>query len=167
MSCVYIGVGSNIDRQQYISLGLKLLAEAFGRLTLSSVYQSEAIGFNGPDFFNLVVAIETEKYLVDLAFFLRQIEYRNGRPANATRNSGRTLDLDILIYDDLVGDIEGIQLPRAEILYNAFVLQPLAEIAGERRHPVEGHTYGELWATFDKAKQRLRVVSFEGTSQYS
>jgi len=98
---------------------------------------------------------------------LRQIEYRNGRPANATRNSGRTLDLDILIYDDLVGDIEGIQLPRAEILYNAFVLQPLAEIAGERRHPVEGHTYGELWATFDKAKQRLRVVSFEGTSQYS
>jgi 2-amino-4-hydroxy-6-hydroxymethyldihydropteridine diphosphokinase len=159
MACVYLGVGSNINREHYIQLALDILAQAFGALTVSSVYRSQAIGFEGDDFYNLVVLIETDQSVAELFKFLRDVEFCHGRPVDATKNSGRTIDLDILSYDDWVGDFEGVQLPRAEILYNAFVLRPLAEIAPQVKHPVDGRTYSELWQNFDKQTQRLSRVS--------
>ena len=159
MACVYLGVGSNINREHYIQLALDILAKAFGALTVSSVYRSEAIGFDGDDFYNLVVLIETDQSVAELFKFLRDVEFCHGRPVDATKSSGRTIDLDILSYDDWVGDFEGVQLPRAEILYNAFVLRPLAEIAPQVKHPVDGRTYSELWQNFDKQTQRLSRVS--------
>jgi len=159
MACVYLGVGSNINREHYIQLALDILAKAFGALTVSSVYRSEAIGFDGDDFYNLVVLIETDQSVAELFKFLRDVEFCHGRPIDATKSSGRTIDLDILSYDDWVGDFEGVQLPRAEILYNAFVLRPLAEIAPQVKHPVDGRTYSELWKNFDKQTQRLSRVS--------
>ena len=159
MACVYLGVGSNINREHYIQLALDILAKAFGALTVSSVYRSEAIGFDGDDFYNLVVLIETDQSVAELLKFLRDVEFCHGRPIDASKSSGRTIDLDILSYDDWVGDFEGVQLPRAEILYNAFVLRPLAEIAPQVKHPVDGRTYSELWKNFDKQTQRLSRVS--------
>ena len=159
MACVYLGVGSNINREHYIQLALDILAQAFGALTVSSVYRSQAIGFEGDDFYNLVVLIETDQSVAELFKFLRDVEFCHGRPIDATKSSGRTIDLDILSYDDWVGDFEGVQLPRAEILYNAFVLRPLAEIAPQVKHPVDGRTYSELWQNFDKQTQRLSRVS--------
>jgi 2-amino-4-hydroxy-6-hydroxymethyldihydropteridine diphosphokinase len=159
MAFVYLGVGSNINREHYIQLALDILAKAFGALTVSSVYRSEAIGFDGDDFYNLVVLIETDQSVAELFKFLRDVEFCHGRPIDATKSSGRTIDLDILSYDDWVGDFEGVQLPRAEILYNAFVLRPLAEIAPQVKHPVDGRTYSELWQNFDKQTQRLSRVS--------
>tara|TARA_B110000444_G_C18464470_1_gene421799 strand:- start:10 stop:525 length:516 start_codon:yes stop_codon:yes gene_type:complete len=164
MSLVYLGVGSNIDREYHIQLALDILAKAFGELTVSSIYQSEAVGFVGDDFYNLVVLIETELSVATLFKFLRDIEYRYGRPIEASKNSGRTIDLDILSYDDFVGYFDGVQLPRAEILFNAFVLRPLEEIASHLKHPEDGRTYGELWQAFDKKAQRLHIVRFSGQS---
>ena len=161
MASVYLGVGSNIERERYITAGLDALLGLFGEFALSSVYDSSAIGFDGQPFLNLVAAVETDLGVGELARQLRHIEVEHGRPANATRFSARQLDIDILLYDDRVGVIEGVELPRGEILENAFVLCPLAELAPELRHPVLGEAYARLWQAYDKGAQSLHKVAFE------
>jgi 2-amino-4-hydroxy-6-hydroxymethyldihydropteridine diphosphokinase len=160
MATVYLGVGSNIERERYIVAGLDALQGLFGDFALSSVYDSAAIGFDGQSFLNLVVQVETDLGVGELARQLRHIEVEHGRPAHATRFSSRQLDIDILTYDDKVGVFEGVELPRGEILENAFVLCPLAELAPEALHPVIGESYLALWQSFDRAAQDLDKVDF-------
>ena len=161
MARVYLGVGSNIERERYIVAGLDALQRLFGDFDHSSVYDSAAVGFEGQPFLNLVVGIDTQLSVAELAKQLRAIEFEHGRPLNATRFSPRQLDIDILTYDERVGTVDGVQLPRAEILENAFVMQPLAELAPQVCHPVNGRSYAELWAEFDLTSQQLARVDFE------
>ena len=160
MATVLLGVGSNIERERYIVAGLDALQGLFGEMDLSSVYDSAAIGFDGQSFLNLVVKVDTGLAIGELARQLRHIEVEHGRPANANRFSARQLDIDILTYDDAKGVIEGVELPRGEILENAFVLCPLAELAPQVLHPVVGLSYGELWGGYDQASQSLAKVDF-------
>lgn len=160
MNTVYLGLGSNIERERYLVAGLDALRMLLGELALSPVYDSPAIGFDGQPFLNMVVGASTSLPLAELATRLRHIETEHGRPANATRFSARQLDIDILTYGDLVGQFGGVTLPRGEILENAFVLRPLAELAPRARHPVDGRSYGELWAAFDQGSQVLERVNF-------
>ena len=161
MAAVYLGVGSNIERERYIVAGLDALQGLLGDLILSSVYNSEAVGFAGQPFLNLVVSAQTQLSLAELAARLRHIEFEHGRPANATPNSARQLDIDILLYDQQTGLIDGVELPRGEILHNAFVLRPLAEIAPTLVHPLANKSYSELWQAYDQSSQTLAPVNFE------
>jgi 2-amino-4-hydroxy-6-hydroxymethyldihydropteridine diphosphokinase len=154
-------VGSNIERERYIVAGLDALDGLFGELALSSVYDSAAIGFSGQPFLNLVVGIDTGLSPGELLRRLRHIEFEHGRPANATRFSPRQLDIDILTHGQLSGSIEGVELPRPEILENAFVLCPLAELAAAEIHPLTGKSYGELWQGYDRAAQTLVKVDLQ------
>lgn len=160
MARVYVSIGSNIERERNIAAGLDGLAQSFGELTLSTVFESEAVGFAGDHFYNLVAGFETTLAVGDLSRELKAIEDRNGRCRQGPKFSGRTLDIDILTYDDVCGLVDGVELPRAEILFNAFVLQPLAEIAPQGLHPVSGQSYASLWQQYDKQKQRLWAVDF-------
>jgi 2-amino-4-hydroxy-6-hydroxymethyldihydropteridine diphosphokinase len=160
MAQVYLGLGSNIERERYLTAGLDALQGAFGDLALSPVYDSAAIGFEGQHFLNMVVVVDTELGVGELARQLRHIEIEHGRPANAQRYSSRQLDIDILTYDQLAGVVDGVELPRGEILENAFVLRPLADLAPDSRHPVDGRTYAELWADYDQNSQSLQRVAF-------
>jgi 2-amino-4-hydroxy-6-hydroxymethyldihydropteridine diphosphokinase len=92
---------------------------------------------------------------------LHDIEAEHGRTREGPRFSSRTLDIDLLTYDDLVTRDNGLELPRDEIIKNAFVLWPLAEIAAEENHPLLNKSYGELWQAFDKDKQSLWPVEFQ------
>ncbi len=161
MACVYLGVGSNIERERYITAGLDALHGLFGELSLSSTYHSDAIGFNGQPFLNLVVCVQTPMGVGELYRALRAIEFEHGRPVNASRFSARQLDIDILTYDAVAGTVEGVELPRGEILDNAFVLCPLAELAPQVLHPVLGQSYAALWAAYDKNSQALHRVDLE------
>ncbi|MEH6591588.1 MAG: 2-amino-4-hydroxy-6-hydroxymethyldihydropteridine diphosphokinase [Halioglobus sp.] len=161
MAKLYLGLGSNIERERYLCAGLDALERLFGHLELSPVYDSAAIGFEGQSFLNMVVSADTQLSLAEVAKQLRAVEYEHGRPRNATRFSARQLDIDILTYDDLVGDIDGVVLPRGEIVQNAFVLQPLAELAPDVLHPQLGESYQSLWANFDQGSQQLSRVDFE------
>ncbi len=160
MARVYVSIGSNIERERHISAGLDGLAHAFGALTLSSVFESEAVGFDGDHFYNLVAGFDTTLSVGELSRTLKAIEDRNGRCRQGPKFSGRTLDIDILTYNALSGIIDGVELPRAEILHNAFVLQPLAEIAPRALHPLNGQSYDALWLQYDKHKQHLWPVDF-------
>lgn len=160
MARVFLSLGSNIDRERHIRAGLDALARQFGELQVSRVFESEAVGFEGDDFYNLVVGIYTDLPVGQLALRLREIEDANGRLRAGPKFSARTLDIDILTYDDLAGTVDSVKLPRAEIEKNAFVLQPLAELAPDRVHPLTGKTFGQMWAAYDKSKQKLWPVEF-------
>lgn len=157
---VFIGVGSNVDREHHIRAGLDALANEFGELAVSPVYESEAVGFDGSPFLNLVVGLKTRKTVAELSRCLKAIEVANGRVPGARRFSPRTLDLDILTYGDLDQARDGVDIPREEILLNAFVLRPLADLAGDTRHPVDGRTYRELWQDY-RSEQKLWPVAFQ------
>jgi len=161
MRRVYLSVGSNIDRDTHLRAAYQTLTAEFGRVILSSVYESESVGFSGDHFYNLVMGIDTARSVGELAAMLRAIEEANGRSRVGPKFSSRTLDIDVLTYGDAVGIVDGVALPRNEILKNAFVLQPLAEIAGAEKHPVSGLSYAEHWAAYDKAQQKLWVVPFD------
>lgn len=165
MHHVYVSIGSNINREEHIRSAYNALQENFEQLICSPVYESEAVGFEGENFFNLVVGFKTHVTLVELAKKLRAIEDDQGRDRKTPKFSARTLDLDILSYDDKVGDFSGTVLPREEITYNAFVLKPLADIAGEALHPVLKKTYGDLWGEFDNSKQKLWQIDFSWNKQ--
>ncbi|ABL99037.1 2-amino-4-hydroxy-6-hydroxymethyldihydropteridinediphosphokinase [Shewanella amazonensis] len=159
MTRIYISVGSNIEPEKYLRNAAVALRAHLGELQLSPVYQSEAVGFEGEHFLNMVIGADTSLGISDLVALLKQIELDNGRKPGAKKFSARTLDLDLLLFGDVVCH-EPIELPRAEIRYNAFVLWPLADIAPEWVHPLAGQTYAELWQQFDKQSQRLWPVAF-------
>ncbi len=159
MAQIYISVGSNIDRAHYIQAGIDAMSAVFGELSISSVFESEAVGFNGSAFYNLVVGAQTQLPAAQVASCLKQIELEHGRTPDSRKFSPRTLDLDLLLYDDLITD-QGVQLPRDEIPHNAFVLWPLAELAPERVHPILGKNYRTLWQNYDKSSQKLWKIPF-------
>ncbi|WP_160151491.1 2-amino-4-hydroxy-6-hydroxymethyldihydropteridine diphosphokinase [Microbulbifer sp. ALW1] len=161
MATVYLSLGSNIDREKNLSAGLDALVEAFGDLRMSQVYESEAVGFDGDNFYNLVAAIDTELSVGELALRLRHIEDDNGRLRSGPKFSARTLDIDILTYDELTGEVDGVKLPRGEILKNAFVLLPISELAPDILHPVADKTYLQLWDEYDQDSQKLWPVAFD------
>jgi 2-amino-4-hydroxy-6-hydroxymethyldihydropteridine diphosphokinase len=119
-------------------------------LTVSSIYESDAVGFSGDAFHNLIVGFDSDLDVKAVAKQLRQIELDNGRTRDSQKFSARTLDLDLILYGDLIISDGRLQIPRDEIEKYAFVLEPLAEIAPAATHPVSGVSYGELWEKFDK-----------------
>ena len=159
MARVYVSIGSNIDREQNIDAALRELAADYGELEQSSVYESDAVGFDSAPFYNLVVGFCTDESPRAIQDSLHAIENRRGRLRTAAL-SARTLDLDLLLYDDLVMSEGKLVLPRSDIDRYAFVLAPLAEIAGSACHPVTGISYAELWAAFDDCRQALTRVDW-------
>jgi len=160
MTTVYLGLGSNKSAHFYLNRALTALQESFGKLSISPTYESESVGFKGSNFFNLVVMLETALSVKDLLIELRSIENANDRDRSAPKFSSRTLDIDILLYGDWVGEYDGVILPRHEILENAFVLLPLCDLAPELMHPVEQQSIKSLWSQYDKSHQRLWRADF-------
>lgn len=154
---VYVSIGSNVDREHNIRESIKAVRASFGELRLSPVYDSDAVGFEGDNFLNLVVGIETQLDVGEVVKKLRAIEDQLGRDRSQPRYSPRSIDLDILIYNELILDQDGIQVPRREILKNAFVLKPLQDIAADTLHPETGQSYGNLWRAMAPQSPRLDV----------
>jgi len=161
MPRAYLSVGSNIERERHVRSAVESLRERFGELVVSRVFESEAVGFAGDDFFNLVVGFDSDASVFEVVAGLRDIELAHSRDRRAPRFSPRTLDLDLLLYGDLVMDEQGIRLPRDEIARYAFVLGPLAEIAGDLRNPLDGRRFADMWREFDQTSQAMRPVEID------
>ena len=161
MASVFVSIGTNIHRYFHVKAALDHLSETFGALDISNVYESEAVGFEGDHFLNLVARFDTDMEVGRLSRWLKALEDQYGRCRNVEKFSARTLDIDILTYDHLVGDIEGVELPRDEIPKNAFVLLPLSEIAGDETHPAYDCNYRDMWLSYDASSQKLWSVDFK------
>ncbi|BAQ83472.1 2-amino-4-hydroxy-6-hydroxymethyldihydropteridine diphosphokinase [Pseudomonas sp. St29] len=155
---VFLGLGSNIEREVHLCAGLDALAGFLVDMRCSAVFESQPVGIKSGPFFNLVVSGYTDLPLIELDRRLKFIEADNGR--YAPDRKGLPLDIDVLLYGDLTGNFDGLILPRAEILKNAFVLWPLSLMAPERVHPLAGKSLAVLWheAQID---QVLAPVPFE------
>ena len=157
----YIGIGSNIERVANLRAAVQALRKRFGSVTLSSVYESRPIGFEGENFYNLVAAFDTNESPEAVVAILHDIERQLGRKRSTARFAPRTIDLDLLLYGDLVRDDAALRVPRPEITEYACVLRPLAELAPEACHPRNGETFTTLWTRFDKSAQPLSPVALE------
>jgi len=161
MPTVHISVGSNIDREKSIRSAISELRLRFGYLTLSNVYDTEAVGFDGDDFYNLIVAFESSESPKNINHALNEIEEKCGRTPEQKKFNSRTLDLDLTLYGDYISADPKLQIPRKEITQYAFVLEPLAEIAGDLKHPVSKLSYKALWQAFDKSGLVQKTVIFK------
>ena len=142
---IYLGIGSNIEPVKNISAGLKSLEILFSNLEQSPTYLAPPFGFVGDDFHNLVVSVDTDLTIDQVVKVLRQIEFDHGRPEQAVKFSSRSLDIDLLLYSDYVGKVDGYKIPRSDIDKFDFVLRPLQDIAANSIHPVSGKSFAKLW----------------------
>jgi 2-amino-4-hydroxy-6-hydroxymethyldihydropteridine diphosphokinase len=160
MPSVYLSIGSNIQREKHIRAGVKALQQIFGGVSLSSVYESDAVGFEGSPFLNLIAVFETIKTPMEVDAILDGIEKDNGRTAEQKKFNPRTLDLDLVLYGDYISEDPNLEIPRGEITRYAFVLEPLAEVAGELKHPLIKRNYQELWQEFDQSAVVQKRIPF-------
>lgn len=153
----WLSLGSNLEPERHLRAALAELRTRFGALAVSPAYRFAAVGFEGPDFVNLAVGLDSDLDPHALNDWLHALEDRHGRRRDVPRFSSRTLDVDIVLFDQLILSGSGhLEIPRKE-LGEAFVLRPLADIAPDLREPRSGRTLRELWAAFAGSERGLRV----------
>ena len=158
MATVYVGLGSNIDPETNLRLGIRELRKRYGELRLSTVYRSKPIGFAGDDFLNLVAGFESDDLPQAIHEQIEFIHKLSGRDSEGGKWESRPLDIDLLLYNDLVIDEQPVQIPRSDVLEYSFVLRPLAELAPSLEHPLTGKTMLEHWQEFEASSHPLDVV---------
>lgn len=161
MTRVYLSIGSNMEREYNLRSALRHLDEQFGPLTLSSVYQTGAVGFDGEDFYNMAVGFDTGLPLERVQGDIKKIEDVHGRQRGLGKYISRPLDIDLLLFGDMVRHAPSVDVPRREISHHAFVLEPLHEIAAGVRHPETGLTIAEMWRNFDAGGQTSHRLEFD------
>jgi 2-amino-4-hydroxy-6-hydroxymethyldihydropteridine diphosphokinase len=150
MKDVYVAAGSNVEPEKSLARACREIADTWPGVRFSRAYRNKAVGFEGPDFINLVLGFGTDDSLESVLARLRDIETLCGRPRNAPKWASRTMDLDVLLFGDRVEKTADYTLPRPDLLKRPYMLGPMAEIAPGVRHPLAGKTIGELWQEFDR-----------------
>lgn len=161
MTQVFLGLGSNIEPEAHLELAVAELSRRYGRVSLSRVYRSRAIGFDGPDFLNMVARLETRKSPRRITAGIESIHRLAKRERNGDGFHSRTLDIDLLLYDGLIVNEPGLELPRPDVLQYAFVLRPLAELAPALTHPLTGRTLAEHWRELEPFAPPLSPVEVD------
>jgi 2-amino-4-hydroxy-6-hydroxymethyldihydropteridine diphosphokinase len=157
---VYVSIGSNVEREQNVRAAVRALRAGFKNVETSPVYQSRAEGFDGDDFYNLVARFDTDEPIERMCERLTAIETAQGRVRTGARFAPRTLDIDVLLYGDLVRHDDRFDIPRRDVLAYVHVLGPLAALAPDLRHPETGQRLADHWRRFH-GKQVLREVPFD------
>ena len=162
----YLSLGSNIEPQKHLGEAIKKIKVDFINPVISSVYQTAAQGFAGDDFLNLAIQISTELNLAELLNYTESLEQAAGRVRVKRGNfDARTLDVDVVVYGDLVGLHEGKIWPAEDLKDYGHVLKPLAEIAEQAKDPLSGHTFKQLWDQFENKHEFERSTKIIDTQQ--
>ena len=162
MGKAYLSLGSNLDAAQHLRGAIAALRERFGEVVLSPVYRTRAVGFVGADFYNSAAIVDSELEPQALNDWLHALEDRHGRVRTGPRYGDRTLDIDIVLYDDRLLEGPGnLRIPRPE-LKHAFVLRPLADIAPDLVVPGDGRTLAQLWRAHPDHDQAAVVADIGG-----
>ena len=155
---VFVAAGSNVEPEKNLARACAEIAHTWPDAHFSRAYRNVAVGFEGPDFINLVIGFSAAQPLHSVIEKLRGIETNCGRPRYAPKWASRTMDLDVLLFGDLVEKTTDYTLPRPDLLKRPYMLGPLAEIAADVVHPTERRHIGELWAAFDRDGHQMTPV---------
>ncbi len=161
MAKVFLGIGSNDSPEENLQLAVKELRSRYGELEISAVYKSAAVGFDGADFLNLVVRLQSEDSPLAICNEIELVHNIAGRVRESNKWESRPLDIDLLLYNDLVRDDRPVRVPRDDILQYSFVLRPIAELEPGLVHPVTGRTLLEHWQEFDVTSHPLEDISVD------
>jgi 2-amino-4-hydroxy-6-hydroxymethyldihydropteridine diphosphokinase len=159
MPRVFVAAGSNVDPEKNLALATREMQRSFPDLRFSPWYRNQAVGFEGADFINYVAGFNSGLSVHDVVARLRDIEELCGRPRGAPKYEPRSMDLDILLYGDLICEEPGLKLPRPDLVRRPFMLGPMADLAPEVMHPTLHVTIGELWRSFDQAAHPMTRVA--------
>jgi 2-amino-4-hydroxy-6-hydroxymethyldihydropteridine diphosphokinase len=152
---VYVALGSNVSPEEYLRRALIELHKQYAPLRISPAYRNRAMGFEGADFINLVVGFSTDDAPERVRERLQEIEAACDRQPNAAKWASRTMDIDILLYDNLQSTQPGLVIPRPDLVRRAYMLKPLVDIAPDLVHPTLKKSMRELWAEFDQGAHEL------------
>ena len=158
MATIYLGLGSNKSPEKNLQLGVGELRRRYGKLQVSGVYKNAAVGFEGDDFLNAVVRLRSKNTPLAICREIELIHNLSGREREANKWEARPLDIDLLLYNDLIMDEPPVRVPRSDILEYSFVLRPLAELAPELVHPVTGKSLLSHWQKYDAVSHPLEVM---------
>ena len=167
MPRVFVAAGSNVDALRNLEVATRAMAESFPDIRFSPWYRNPAVGFEGEDFINLVAGFTSDLPVHDVVERLRAIEELCGRPRGAPKWAPRSMDLDMLLYGDLVHEEPGLKLPRPDLVKRPYMLGPMADIAPDVRHPTANATIGELWQRFDRGAHTMTPLPESATSPRS
>ncbi|GAB2510435.1 2-amino-4-hydroxy-6-hydroxymethyldihydropteridine diphosphokinase [Lysobacter humi (ex Lee et al. 2017)] len=157
----YLSLGSNLEPERHLRAALDALRARFGAVVVSCAYRTPAVGFDGPDFVNAAAIVDSDLEPEALNDWLHALEAAHGRDRSAPRFSSRTLDVDVVLFDDRVLEGTGnLRIPRPE-LQHAFVLRPLAEIAPQVEVPGTGRTLDALWRAHPDRHVPLATVDLD------
>jgi 2-amino-4-hydroxy-6-hydroxymethyldihydropteridine diphosphokinase len=160
MSLVYLLIGGNTgNRMKYLKSAVEMIARGIGKvIRMSSVYETEPFGFNAKkQFFNMCVLVETELSPRRILEVISEIETSLGRKRMTEKYVSRTIDIDILFYDDVILNEPFLIIPHPELHKRNFALIPMAEVGPEFIHPVFGKTITRL---LEESTDRHKVVRF-------
>jgi 2-amino-4-hydroxy-6-hydroxymethyldihydropteridine diphosphokinase len=157
-SKAYLSLGSNVEPERHLRAAIDALRARFGDVVVSPVYRVPAVGFDGPDFLNAAAIVDSDLDPHALVEWLHALEEDNGRVRSDVKFNDRTLDVDLVYFDDVVLDLPGLQLPRPEVRH-AFVLRPLADIAPGFVDPVRKASLAQLWRAHADHDKALDVVA--------
>jgi len=155
---VYVAAGSNVDPVRHLQLAVRELRQLYPQLKVSPAYRNKAVGFEGDDFVNLVVGFQTSLTPEQVRQQLQQVEAACGRAPDAPKWAPRTMDLDILLFGDLVSNTPGLVVPRPDLIRRPYMLKPMMDIGPDVLHPVSGKSIGQLWREFDSAAHEMTTV---------
>ena len=158
---VFVAAGSNVEPEKHLARACAEIKHSWNDTVFSRAYRNVAVGFDGPDFINLVMGFTTAQPLAAVIARLHAIETQCGRPRYAPKWASRTMDLDVLLYGDVVEKTADYTLPRPDLLKRPYMLGPMAEIAPEVVHPVAQKSIGELWKHFDCDGHSMSPVDLE------
>ncbi|MCP3045465.1 2-amino-4-hydroxy-6-hydroxymethyldihydropteridine diphosphokinase [Xanthomonas euvesicatoria] len=164
MTTVLLSLGSNVQPTHYLRLAVVALRARFGQIVVSPAYRTPAVGFEGPDFVNNAVVLQTDLELDALDHWLHALEDAHGRDRSGPRFSDRTLDLDVVFFGDRIVEGPGhLRIPRPE-LKHAFVLKPLADIAPDFVDPLSGQTLAALWQAHPQYGSAFAMVELDAAA---
>jgi 2-amino-4-hydroxy-6-hydroxymethyldihydropteridine diphosphokinase len=155
---VFVAAGSNVDPENHLARACAEISASWPDAQFSKAYRNAAVGFEGPDFINLVLGFLTGQSIEAVLMRLREIETLCGRPRNAPKWASRSMDLDILLFGDRVEKTTDYTLPRPDLLKRPYMLGPLAEIAPQVMHPTVHKTIGQLWQEFDRTAHPMDAL---------
>jgi 2-amino-4-hydroxy-6-hydroxymethyldihydropteridine diphosphokinase len=157
----YVALGGNIEPERRLLQAATLLKQHFPGVVFSSCYQNQAVGFDGADFINAAAGFDTTLSLKALAESLHHIEEQCGRQRDDAKWAPRAMDLDILLYGQLIDHGPAVRVPRADLLRRAYMLGPMAELAPTLLHPEARRTLKDLWQELRPRTPALKQLALE------